>query len=151
MGHILYAPFLFFSQNGGLIYMYLLETEAAFDAAHFLSNYNGKCKNIHGHRWRVIATIKGEVMDGMLVDFNIFKRDLKAICDYFDHTFIVEKGSLESDLYDRLCELFEIRDVDFRTTAENFSKYFFDELSKKYDVESVCVYETPTNKAVYRK
>jgi 6-pyruvoyltetrahydropterin/6-carboxytetrahydropterin synthase len=60
-------------------------------------------------------------------------------------------GSLESDLYDRLCELFEIRDVDFRTTAENFSKYFFDELSKKYDVESVCVYETPTNKAVYRK
>ena len=43
--------------------MYLLETEAAFDAAHFLSNYNGKCKNIHGHRWRVIATIKGEVME----------------------------------------------------------------------------------------
>ncbi len=131
--------------------MYLLETEAAFDAAHFLSNYNGKCKNIHGHRWRVIATIKGEVMDGMLVDFNIFKKDLKAICDYFDHTFIVEVGSLESDLYDRLCELFEIRDVDFRTTAENFSKYFFDELNKKYDVESICVYETPTNKAVYRK
>ena len=44
---------------------------------------------------------------------------------------------------------FLIRIVNFRTTAENFSKYFYDELSKKYEVLSIEVYETPNNKAVY--
>ena len=50
-----------------------------------------------------------------------------------------------------LKEQFLIREVSFRTTAENFSKYFFESLQKKgYDVVSVSVYETPTNKAEYR-
>ena len=38
--------------------MYGLKTESAFDAAHFLSDYDGKCENLHGHRWRVIAWIE---------------------------------------------------------------------------------------------
>jgi len=125
--------------------MFYLETEASFDAAHFLTNYEGKCKNIHGHRWRVVAKIKGEVTNGMVVDFNIFKADLKLICDYFDHTFIVEKDSLKKELFDLLNAEFLLRVVPFRTTAENFSKYFYDELSKKYDVEEILIYETPTN------
>ncbi|MEF2600873.1 MAG: 6-carboxytetrahydropterin synthase, partial [Fusobacterium mortiferum] len=33
--------------------MYTLISEASFDSAHFLSGYNGKCKNIHGHRWTI--------------------------------------------------------------------------------------------------
>ena len=37
--------------------MYYLKTEAAFDSAHFLKDYQGKCKNLHGHRWRVIISI----------------------------------------------------------------------------------------------
>ena len=131
--------------------MYILETESSFDAAHFLTNYSGKCKNIHGHRWRVLVSIKGELDNGMLVDFSILKKDVKELCDYFDHTFIVEKGSLKKELEDMLKEEFILRIVDFRTTAENFSKYFFDELSKKYVCVSVSVYETPNNKAEYRK
>lgn len=131
--------------------MYILETESSFDAAHFLTNYSGKCKNIHGHRWRVLVSIKGELDNGMLVDFSILKKDVKELCDYFDHTFIVEKGSLKKELEDMLKEEFILRIVDFRTTAENFSKYFFDELSKKYECVSVSVYETPNNKAEYRK
>ena len=87
----------------------------------------------------------------MLVDFGILKNDIKALCDYFDHTFIVEEGSLKKELFDMLKEEFVLRVVNFRTTAENFSKYFFDELKKKgYDVYSVSVYETPNNKAEYR-
>ena len=39
--------------------MHFIKTEASFDAAHFLTNYNGKCRNIHGHRWKVIAKIFG--------------------------------------------------------------------------------------------
>ncbi len=129
--------------------MYFLETESAFDAAHFLTNYEGKCKNIHGHRWRVLVKIKGELTDGMLVDFGILKADVKELCDYFDHSFIVTKDSLEKPLFDMLNERFLLRVVDFRTTAENFSKYFYDILSKKYDVLSVKVYETPNNMAEY--
>ena len=129
--------------------MHILTTEASFDAAHFLTNYEGKCKNIHGHRWKVQISIYGELNNGMLVDFGILKNDLKNLCDYFDHSFIVEKNSLKKELYDMLREQFLIRDVDFRTTAENFSKYFYDELSKKYNVYEVLVYETPTNCARY--
>lgn len=131
--------------------MYIVSSESAFDAAHFLTNYEGKCKNIHGHRWRIVAEVKGELNNGMLIDFGILKKDLKNLCDYFDHSFIVEKNSLKDELLNMLKEQFLIREVSFRTTAENFSKYFFESLQKKgYDVVSVSVYETPTNKAEYR-
>ena len=129
--------------------MYLLTSEASFDAAHFLTNYNGKCHNIHGHRWKVVLTIKGEPKNGMVVDFNEIKKDLKEICEYFDHSFIVEKDSLDKNLFDLLSKEFLLREVPFRTTAENFSKYFFDKLSLKYDVYEVLVYETPNNCARY--
>ena len=129
--------------------MYVLTTEAAFDAAHFLTNYEGKCKNIHGHRWRVVLSISGEPKNGMVVDFGIVKKDLKDLCDYFDHTFIVEKDSLKPELFKMLDEEFTLRTVPFRTTAENFAKYFYDTLNKKYKVVEVMVYETPTNCARY--
>lgn len=37
--------------------MYYLKTEQSFDSAHFLAGYNGKCRNIHGHEWRVVIEI----------------------------------------------------------------------------------------------
>ena len=129
--------------------MHLITSESSLDAAHFLTNYEGKCKNIHGHRWRVVVTIKGELTNGMLVDFGDFKKDIKDLCDYFDHSFIVEKGSLDKKLFDLLNKQFVLRVVEFRTTAENFSKYIFEEMSKKYSVKEVCVYETPNNCARY--
>ena len=129
--------------------MHLITSESSFDAAHFLTNYEGKCKNIHGHRWGVVVTIKGELTNGMLVDFGDFKKDIKDLCDYFDHSFIVEKGSLDKKLFDLLNKQFVLRVVEFRTTAENFSKYIFEEMSKKYSVKEVCVYETPNNCARY--
>ena len=68
--------------------MYTLKTEAAFDSAHFLSGYEGKCKNIHGHRWRVVAEIfSDKLVDsgqerGMLVDFSQFKKVFKRRSRY---------------------------------------------------------------------
>ena len=129
--------------------MYTLTCESSFDAAHFLTNYNGKCANIHGHRWRVVLNVSGEPLNGMVVDFNIIKKDLKELCDYFDHSFIVENNSLKEELFNMLNGQFLLRVVPFRTTAENFSKYFYDTLSKKYNVEGVAIYETPNNCAVY--
>ena len=40
--------------------MYGLKTESSFDAAHFLTDYHGKCENLHGHRWRVVAYLEQE-------------------------------------------------------------------------------------------
>ena len=129
--------------------MYILDVEGSFDAAHFLTNYEGKCKNIHGHRWRVVVSVTGKLNGGMVCDFNLIKKDLKELCDYFDHSFIVEKNSLKKELFDMLNTEFLIREVEFRTTAENFAKYIYDEISKKYEVVEVKVYETPNNCARY--
>jgi 6-pyruvoyltetrahydropterin/6-carboxytetrahydropterin synthase len=137
--------------------MYSITTEASFDAAHFLKNYNGKCKNIHGHRWRIIVEVQSENLKtdvqeyGMITDFGDLKRDLKELADKFDHTFIYEKDSLKKELVEMLkSEDFALNEVDFRPTAENFSKYIFDEMTNRgYDVAKVSVYETPNNLASY--
>lgn len=139
--------------------MYTLKTEASFDAAHFLADYSGKCKNIHGHRWRVCVEVEGMTLcedkqsRGMLIDFGTLKRDVKALADSFDHAFIIEKGTLKQTTLDALLEEgFRLIELPFRPTAENFAKYFYDEITK-YGYHTACatIYETPTNCASYRE
>ena len=83
--------------------MYYLQGEASFDAAHFLKGYQGKCKNLHGHRWRVIATVRGKALQaegpqqGMLTDFGDLKSDLRLLADKFDHALLLEHGSLKPE------------------------------------------------------
>ncbi len=137
--------------------MYILETEAEFDSAHFLNGYEGKCRNIHGHRWRISASVCADKLvedgqeRGMLMDFKSFKKILKAEADSLDHSLIIEKGSLDEKLYDMLCENdFKIISLDFRPTAENLARYFYDKLSiQGLSVREVKVYETPKNCAIY--
>ncbi|SKB79272.1 6-pyruvoyltetrahydropterin/6-carboxytetrahydropterin synthase [Lachnospiraceae bacterium] len=139
--------------------MYFLKTESAFDAAHFLKGYEGKCSNIHGHRWRVIAEIQGEKLSedrqerGMLVDFSELKKALKGACDALDHSFIYEKDSLKEKTLEALREEgFALNEVPFRPTAENFSEYFYKKLTEKgFDVHRIEVYETPNNCAAYEE
>lgn len=118
--------------------MYTLISEASFDSAHFLLGYNGKCKNIHGHRWTVKMEIYGDKLKkeghlrGMLIDFGDIKGMLKELADYFDHSFIIEKNSMREITLNALKEDgFRIIEVDFRPTAENFSKYIFDYFKEK--------------------
>lgn len=138
--------------------MYYLTAEASFDGAHFLSGYEGKCSNLHGHRWRVILKIRSNELQekgqqrGMVVDFGDVKAALKEESDFFDHTFIFEKDTLKSTTVAALKdEGFLLRVVDFRPTAENFSKYFYERFTQKYgfEVAEVTVYETPNNCASY--
>ncbi|GAB6159939.1 6-carboxytetrahydropterin synthase QueD [Howardella ureilytica] len=132
--------------------MYIVKTEAAFDSAHFLSRYNGKCKNIHGHRWRVVIEIAGDSLDdGMVVDFTDIKAALKALADNLDHSLIIEKDTLKPQTFECLSdEGFRIITIDFRPTAENFAKYFYDEIKNKgYNIRAAEVYETPNNCARY--
>jgi 6-pyruvoyltetrahydropterin/6-carboxytetrahydropterin synthase len=137
--------------------MYGLRTQSSFDAAHFLTDYHGKCENLHGHRWQVVAYLASDELQeqgtcrDMVLDFATFKQALRALCDEFDHTFIVEADSLASDTISCLeHEGFSLSLVPFRTTAENFARYFFDQLERQgLPVARVEVYETPDNCAIY--
>lgn len=137
--------------------MYRLTTEHSFDAAHFLAGYKGKCANLHGHRWRVLVEVEGGQLEaqgqmrGMLVDFGDVKKVVREMTSAFDHSFIYEEGSLKQRTLEALLEEgFLLIPVAFRPTAENFAKYFYEEMEKRgFQVAQVTVYETPNNCATY--
>ncbi len=139
--------------------MYTLKTEQSFDSAHFLAGYNGKCSNIHGHRWRVVVEIWSDKLveqgqlRGMVVDFGDIKADLQKITDYYDHALIVEEGSLkETTILALQDEGFRMIIVPFRPTAEHFAKSIYDQIKALgYGVRCVEVYETPNNCASYQE
>lgn len=137
--------------------MYCLQTEAAFDSAHFLTDYYGKCENLHGHRWRVVVTIAQEslqtegTMKDMVLDFGVFKKAVRALADSLDHTFLVEEGSLKEATVAALeDEGFSLTILPFRTTAENLARWFYDQLrAQGLPVLEVECDETPNNRAFY--
>lgn len=137
--------------------MYQLTIEQSFDAAHFLAGYQGKCRNIHGHRWRVLVQAVSEELKedaqerGMCVDFSVLKDILKNMLEAYDHNFLIEKGSLKEKTIEALREEgFSIMELPFRPTAENFARHFFEEFQKSgYSVSMVQVYETLGNCAAY--
>lgn len=64
-----------------------------FDAAHFLPMHQGKCKNLHGHRWHVDVCISGKREEdgpqkGMIMDFGVLKEIVNPIMDEFDHRLV---------------------------------------------------------------
>lgn len=138
--------------------MYQLITEASFDSAHFLSGYIGKCSNLHGHRWRVIAEVEKESLEtsgqlrGMVTDFGDLKSALNKLVDSFDHALIIEIGSLKTNTLLVLHEEnFKVIEVPFRPTAEELARYFYSALTQQgYPVSQMTVYETPNNCAAYR-
>jgi 6-pyruvoyltetrahydropterin/6-carboxytetrahydropterin synthase len=88
---------------------------------------------------------------GMYVDFSTLKADLAEITDALDHALLVEEGTLRAKTLEALKEEdFRMVFVDFRPTAENFSRYFYQKMKEKgYDVKCATVYETPANSASY--
>lgn len=137
--------------------MYQLKTEASFDGAHFLTDYHGKCENLHGHRWRVVVYIRQESLGAegtqrdMVLDFGAFKRVVREEVARFDHMFLVEEGSLKPATVAALeGEGFSLLMLPFRTTAENLARNFFERLQARgLPVSQVDVYETPLNCASY--
>lgn len=66
--------------------MLTISKDIKFDCAHMLSNYEGKCANLHGHTYHGTVTLTGDVNPetGMLVDYN----DIKNLVDKFDHAIL---------------------------------------------------------------
>lgn len=139
--------------------MYMLKTSASFDSAHFLSGYNGKCANIHGHRWTIEVTINGNSLQtegekrGMIIDFSDLKKAVRSLADDFDHALIYEQGTLKPETENALAdEGFRTIKIPFRPTAEELAKYFFNQLKNKgFPVYIVTVFETPDNSASYQE
>ena len=137
--------------------MYILKVKAEFDSAHFLKDYEGRCANIHGHRWVVTVEVSAEQVlsegpyRGMIVDFGKLKDDLREEAYKLDHTLILEKGSLKTSTMEAMKEEgFSMVELDFRPTAENLAKFFYEIMSTKgYTVTRVIVYETPDNCAEF--
>lgn len=139
--------------------MYGLKTEAAFDSAHFLADYYGKCENLHGHRWRVVVYLQQEelqkesTMRDMVLDFGVFKKAVRELAEELDHTFLVEDGTLQQATIVALeSEGFSLTVLPFRTTAENLARYFGERLiGRGLPVSQVDMYETPNNCAIWMR
>ncbi len=127
--------------------MFEVRVETAFSAAHYLKDYNGKCENMHGHNYRVLAYARGQDLpsDGILIDFGEVKAALKEVCRTLDHTNL---NDLEED---------GMLIFNNNPSAERIAAYIFDQLEMllpKKDaarLHAVEVYETPTNRARYMR
>lgn len=62
----------------------------SFCAAHFLPNYKGSCRNIHGHTWSIEVAVTGPVdsKTGMVMDFLELKGSLESLLERFDHSLL---------------------------------------------------------------
>ena len=72
--------------------MYELKVETDFSAAHQLSMVGEKCENLHGHNWKVEVVVAGDTLDegGVLMDFGIIKKHVRAVMETLDHKFLNE-------------------------------------------------------------
>ena len=120
--------------------MYRLFVDDSFASAHRLDFHQGKCRNLHGHNWRVTLCVGAETLDpnGMVMDFSDLRSALKEACDKLDHRFVNEVEPFDKQ----------------PPTAENISKWFFDGLRARIDddrvrVVSVRVGETDRNVCEY--
>ena len=121
--------------------LYEIEVRSAFEAAHFIRGYEGKCARLHGHNWEVIAVVRGQELDklGMLIDFRVLKVELKKILDDFDHRFLNEQETF----------------ADENPTAENLARKIFERLALSeifggsIKLHAVKVCETPNSCVTY--
>lgn len=111
--------------------------EFRFEMAHLLWNYDGLCKNIHGHSYILCVTIIGEPANnndsnsGMVMDFAELKRIVnEEIINKLDHSIIVNSKMPDS----QIVELKKITSncivVDYQPTCENLLIDFAEKLKK---------------------
>jgi 6-pyruvoyltetrahydropterin/6-carboxytetrahydropterin synthase len=128
--------------------------------AHALYGYDGACKNIHGHTYKLSVTIKGIPVDnkknsknGMVIDFTDLKALVtKHILSKFDHALVLNKNSPHKNIGKELKQQFEkIIFLDTQPTCENLLLHFIACLKPFFNKKIELVYlrldETPTSYA----
>lgn len=123
-----------------------------FDAAHRVLEHEGKCRNLHGHRYVIEASFTADGLDalGRVVDFGVIRALLGAwVDDNWDHTTILFER--DQALGKSISEITgqTIFYLPSNPTAENMASYLLEEICPKIftDLGVVCVairlYETP--------
>jgi 6-pyruvoyltetrahydropterin/6-carboxytetrahydropterin synthase len=114
--------------------MYEISVRLNFDAAHALRGYQGKCENIHGHRFEVVANLRAkEINDiGITYDFTELKQQLKTILNKLDHVCLNETPPFDQ----------------INPSAENIAAWVYKELEAQLQdrgisLSSIQVWESP--------
>lgn len=130
----------------------------SFETGHALYGYDGKCKNVHGHSYKLSVTVigtpisdKNNVKYGMVIDFGDLKKIVKSeIVDKFDHATVFNKNTPHIELAKEL----ENRDhnvilVGYQPTSENMVIDFAEKIKKQLpshiNLHSLKLQETETS------
>lgn len=99
----------------------------SFETGHALYGYDGKCKNVHGHSYKLFVTVIGtpisdttNVKYGMVIDFSDLKKIIKSeIVDVFDHATVFNKNTPHVELAKELADRgHNVLLVDYQPTSE---------------------------------
>ncbi len=105
--------------------------EFHWEMGHRLPEHFGKCKNIHGHSYRMIVELDGELNDGgMIMDYYDLKKIVNPIVDHLDHAFMVFEKDEEIVRFLKSVKSKMII-VNFQSTVENICRYILTEIKKQ--------------------
>lgn len=137
-----------------------LTKEFSFESAHALDGYDGLCREIHGHSYRLFVTVKGEPSQcesdpklGMVMDFGDLKRIVnREIVDRLDHSFVLRDSEQNEELREMLGAKFnKVVLVEYQPTCENMLADFAERLQKALptgvELHSLRLHETATSYA----
>ena len=143
----------------------LITKEIEIDMAHRVPNHKSKCRNLHGHRYKIevgvddkVITTKGTSDEGMVIDFGDLKTILmEELDERFDHNGIFYEGDKDSDILLQL-SLNQDKDiyfVPFIPTAENLAQFWFELIKPRLEekgikIKHLKIWETPTSTAIYQ-
>jgi 6-pyruvoyltetrahydropterin/6-carboxytetrahydropterin synthase len=130
----------------------------SFETGHALYGYDGKCKNVHGHSYKLSVTVIGtpildqsNVKFGMVIDFSDLKKIVREeIVDVFDHASVFNKNTPHVELAEELKKRgHHVILVDYQPTSENmvidFAKKISDRLPKEILLHSLKLQETESS------
>ena len=135
--------------------MIRITKEFKFEMAHALHGYDGLCKNIHGHSYRLWVTIKGEVRnenghvkDGMVIDFAELKEIVKPeIIDKYDHSLVLNANSPHASI--DLSAFEKVFYLPYQPTSENlvmdFATIIQSKIPKRITLCKVVLSETASS------
>lgn len=133
--------------------MYTVAKTIQFCYGHRLLDYEGPCRNLHGHNGKVEVefTTKELNSKGMVFDFREIKQVIKQwIDDHLDHVMILRRDDPMVPILKERAERFYA--LDSNPTAESIAKLIFDfAASKNYPVSRVTLWETASSSATYSK
>jgi 6-pyruvoyltetrahydropterin/6-carboxytetrahydropterin synthase len=133
--------------------------EFPFEMAHALWNYDGPCRNVHGHSYRLFVTLSGVPVEeqenpknGMVIDFTDLKSIVKnEIVNIFDHAVVVSR-KFDKEKTEMFTKMFgNTVLVDYQPTCENLISDFAGRIAKHLPpgvkLHNLKLYETATSYA----